>query len=81
MPLRCQRFRLRLMRYWFDILFTPGNQATKCTWLTYNIEETMTGQRVEMHVNTIVVADDMYEDGMLEELKKRVVKTIIIYKS
>ena len=54
------------------------HQVTKCT---SSIEETMTGQRVEMHVNTIVVADDMYEDGMLEELKKRVVKTIIIYKS
>ena len=54
-----------------------SHQVTKCT----SIEETMTGQRVEMHVNTIVVADDMYEDGMLEELKKRVVKTIIIYKS
>ena len=30
----------------------------------------MAGQRVEMHVNTIVAADDMYEDGMLEELRK-----------
>ena len=25
MPLRCQRFRLRLMRYQFDIFFTTGN--------------------------------------------------------
>ena len=26
MPLRCQRFRLRLMRYQFEIFFTPGNR-------------------------------------------------------
>ena len=25
MPLRCQRFRLRQMRYQFEIFFTPGN--------------------------------------------------------
>ena len=30
----------------------------------------MAGQRVKMYVNTIVAADDMYEDGMLEELRK-----------
>ena len=35
-----------------------------------NRDEIMAGQRVEMHVNTIVAADDMYEDGMLEELRK-----------
>ena len=35
-----------------------------------NREETMARQRVEMDVNTKVVADDMYEDGMLEELRK-----------
>ena len=29
------------------------------------------GQRVEMHVSTIVAADDMYEDDILEKLKKR----------
>ena len=35
-----------------------------------NIEETMAEQRVEMHVNTIIAADNMYTDGMLEELRK-----------
>ena len=29
-----------------------------------NKEETMVGERAEMHVSTIVAADDMYEDGM-----------------
>ena len=38
-------------------------------------EETMQGQKVEMHVKTTVAADDMCEDGMLEELRKeRVIK-------
>ena len=78
MPLRCQRFRLRLSRYQFDILFPPGNQ-----WQMYlsdllsraarepNKEETMVGQRIEIYVSTIVAADDMYKAGTLEKIEKR----------
>ena len=72
MPLRCQRFRLRLTRYQFKIFFTPGNQMYLADLLSRparepNRSETMQGQRVEMHVSTIVAADDMYKKGMLEE--------------
>ena len=31
----------------------------------------MAGKRVEMHVSTIVAADDMHDDGMLEEMEKQ----------
>ena len=71
MPLRCHRFKLRLMRSQFDIFFTPGNQVYLADLLSRavggpNREETMQGQKVEMHVKTTVAADDMFEDGMLE---------------
>ena len=63
------------MRYQFEIFFTPGNQMYLADLLSTaaresNREETMAGQRVEMHVKTVVAADDMHEDGMLEELRK-----------
>ena len=75
MPLRCQRFRLRLSRNQFDILFTPGNQMYLSDLLSRaarepNKEETMVGQRIEIYVSTIVAADDMYKAGTLEKLKK-----------
>ena len=64
------------MRYQFEIFFTPGNRMYLADLLSRaarepNREEAMAGQRVEMHVNTIVAADDMYEDGMLEELRSQ----------
>ena len=66
---------MRLIKYQFDILFAPSSQIYLADLLSRaarepNREETMAGQRVEMYVNTIVAADDMYEDGMLEELRK-----------
>ena len=73
MPGRRQRFRLRLIKYKFEILFTPGNQ----TYLADSIsraarepirEETMAGRKVDIHVNTMAATDDMYKDGMLEDL-------------
>ena len=67
---------MRLMRYQFDIFFKPGKQMYLADLLSRatrepNREETMTRQRLDMHVNPIVVADDMYEDGILEELRKK----------
>ena len=64
------------MRYEeFDIFVTPGNRMYLADLLSRaarepNREETMARQRVEMHVNTLVATDDMYDGGMLEELRK-----------
>ena len=37
----------------------------------YNKEKTMQGQRVDMHVATIVAADNIYKDSMLEKIKNK----------
>ena len=63
------------MRYQFEIFFISGNRMYLVDLLSrvareLNREATMAGQRVEMYVNIIVAVDDMYEDGMLEELRK-----------
>ena len=68
---------MRLIKYQFDILFAPSSQIYLADLLSRaarepNRKETIARQRVEMHVNTIVAADDMYEDGMLEELRKKI---------
>ena len=66
---------LRLIKYQFDILFAPSSQIYLADLLSRaarepNREETMAGQRVEMHISTIVAADNMYNDSMLEEKRK-----------
>ena len=50
MPLRCQRFRLRLMKYQYDIFFTLGNQMYLADLFSRaarepNRKDTMAGQK------------------------------------
>ena len=47
MPLRCQRFRLRLRRYKFDIFFTLGNQMYLADLLSIAVREPNRDNREE----------------------------------
>ena len=74
MPLRIQRFKLRLMRYDYKIFHTPGKDMylADCLSRPAEVERYIveSAKRVEMHVNRILMADtgQRYGDGLLEEV-------------
>ena len=75
MPLRCQRFRLRLMRYDFTIFHTPGTQMYLADALSrpagaVQSVEVQRGQRVELHVRVVSRAEHECPDEMLQEVKE-----------
>ena len=64
MTLICQRFKLHLMRYWFEIFYTPGSQMYLADPLSRPVKE-VTGvefercTKVEMHVRRIIKSQDI----------------------
>ena len=75
LPLRCQRFKLRLMRYRFEIFHTQGSKMFLADLLSrpageMTKQEEERGKRVEMHVGTIIKAEEMFDDMMMEEVRK-----------
>ena len=75
LPLRCQRFKLRLMRYRFDIFHTPGSQMFLADALSRPAgatteQERARGKRVEVHLRAVKRAEELLDDGMLEDIKQ-----------
>ena len=76
MPLRCQRFKMRLMRYSYTIFHTPGKEMHLADLLSRpgsSKKEESAAQRVEMHVRRVMRAEEAqrYGDGLLEEVARR----------
>lgn len=76
MPLRCQRFKLRLMRYNFKIFHTPGTKMYLADLLSrpaggVSIKEKERGNRVDMHVDRIMVAKLEATDLLWKEVAER----------
>ena len=64
MPLRCQQFKLHLIRYWFEIFHTPGSQMYLTDMLSRPAKDATgiefeRGRKVEMHVRRIIESQDM----------------------
>lgn len=76
LPLRCQRFKLRLMRYDFKIFYTPGPQMFLADLLSRpageaTSQERERAQRVELHVRMTIETEEMHDDIMLEEIRRQ----------
>ena len=76
MPLRCQRFKLRLMRYSFTIFHTPGTQMFLADALSRPAEEVTNKERakesrVEGHIRQVIAANEEYDDGVLQEIRRQ----------
>ena len=73
MPFRCKRFKLRLIRYWFEIFRTPGCLMYSADMLSRPAKD-VTGvefercRKVEMHVCKITESQDMCDDKIFEEI-------------
>ena len=75
MPLRCQRFKLRLMRYCFKIFHTPGSQMFLADALSRpaggcTARDVGSCERVEKHVSVIIRTEEECDDMMLEEVRE-----------
>lgn len=70
LPLRVQRFKMRLMRYRYDIFHTPGSQMYLADLLSRpaSPKESVKVGRVERHVMEILQAEG---DGLVEEIRAR----------
>ena len=68
LPLRIQRFKMRLMRYCYNIFHTPGNKMFIADLLSRppTKDEAEKVSRVEMHIQSLLSAE---EDGLIEEIK------------
>lgn len=76
LPLRCQRFKMRLMRYHFEIFHTPGTQMYLADMLSRPAgeptkQENDRSARVEMHVRATTEAEEIYDDQILQEIKEK----------
>jgi transposase InsO family protein len=69
LPLRVQRFKMRLMRYSYEIFHTPGSKMFIADLLSRppSAHEETKVYRVEMHAKAIIYA---VEDGLLEQIKQ-----------
>ena len=73
LPIRVQRFKLRLMRYDFNIFHTPGSQMYLADSLSrpnssgYNSDDLRQSEQVELYVNS-VMSSSCYLDDREEEL-------------
>ena len=76
MPLKCQRFKLRLMRCWFELFYTPGSRMYLADILS-RLPQDATGvefetcRKVEMSVSKIIAFQDMYNDQIFEDMCAR----------
>lgn len=75
LPLRCQRIKLRLMRYSFEIFRTPRPQMFLADLLSRparkpDEEEIKSALRVEMHMKVIIRAEKWFDDVMVNEIKR-----------
>lgn len=82
LPLRCQRFKLRLMRYNFTIFHTPGSKMILADLLSRPAgvptpKEERRAKKVEMHVGSILLADETLDDMMTEEIRKTAAADIL----
>ena len=73
LPLRCQRFKLRLMRYTFTIFHTPGSQMILADLLSRptfgpSVADERRCGLVEMHVAAVIAAES--GDLMVEEIRR-----------
>lgn len=70
LPLRIQRFRMRLMRYDYVVFHTPGNKMFIADLLSRPPEgkEPSRIARVEMHVESLLAAE---EDDLVEGIRRQ----------
>ena len=70
LPLRVQRFKMRLMRYSYDIFHTPGSKMFIADLLSRppTGEEVTKIARIEMHIASIILAED---DALVKEIKRQ----------
>lgn len=70
LPLRIQRFKMRLMRYCYQIFHTPGSKMFIADLLSRppTEKEIKRIDRVEMHVNSLVTAED---DALVKEIRRQ----------
>lgn len=76
LPLRCQRFKLRLMRYHFSVFHTPGTEMYLADLLSRpardaNNEEYTKASRVEHHLRVLLESEEIYDDQMLQEIREK----------
>ena len=74
LPLRIQRFRMRLMRYKYDIFHTPGSQMYLADLLSRPTEEGRRGsvgeRRAETHIREIVRSMETEKDPWMEQVRE-----------
>ena len=77
LPVRVQRFKLRLMRYSYDIFHTPGNKMYLTDSLSRPVEYCSSASSVgddhsspvEEHVDDFIAHSDIREEELLEALQ------------
>ena len=74
LPLRVQRFRMRLMRYRYDIFHTPGTEMFLADLLSRpthgDPRVTVKEGRVETHIRAIVQAMESERDPWMEQVRE-----------
>ena len=70
LPLRIQRFKMRLMRYCYQIFHTPGSKMLIADLLCRPLTEKEIRKidRVEMHVNSLVIVEG---NALVKEIRRQ----------